>query len=57
MAARPGAIGGYDFRNSPVPEGQVNYDFNGGGMQDVYYTSSSDNGETFARRTSGSPTG
>lgn len=42
-------IAWYDFRNSPVPEGLVNYDFNGGGMQDVYYTSSSDNGETFAR--------
>lgn len=37
----------YDFRNSPVPEGVGNYDFNVGGFQDVYYTSSTDNGRTF----------
>jgi hypothetical protein len=42
-------IAWYDFRNSPVPEGLVNYDFNGGGFQDVYYTSSFDNGRTFQR--------
>ena len=39
----------YDFRNSPVPEGVGNYDFNVGGFQDVYYTSSTDNGRTFQR--------
>ena len=42
-------IAWYDFRNSPVPEGIQNYDFNGGGFQDVYYTSSFDKGRTFQR--------
>ncbi len=42
-------IAWYDFRNSPVPEGVQNYDFNGGGFQDVYYTSSFDQGKTFQR--------
>lgn len=42
-------IAWYDFRNSPVPEGLVNYEFNGGGFQDVYYTSSSNQGRTFQR--------
>ncbi|MDQ4133415.1 MAG: glycoside hydrolase [Actinomycetota bacterium] len=42
-------IAWYDFRNSPVPEGVGNYDFNVGGFQDVYYTSSTDNGRTFQR--------
>ncbi len=42
-------IAWYDFRNSPVPEGQQNYGFNGGGFQDVYYTWSTDQGRTFHR--------
>lgn len=42
-------IAWYDFRNSPVPEGVQNYDFNGGGFQDVYYASSFDKGRTFQR--------
>jgi len=42
-------IAWYDFRNSPVPEGQQNYGFNGGGFQDVYHTWSTDQGRTFHR--------
>ncbi|MDQ3973897.1 MAG: hypothetical protein M3276_06105 [Actinomycetota bacterium] len=36
-----------DFRNSPVPEGLDHNEFNAGGLQDVYYTWSDDNGRTF----------
>lgn len=38
----------YDFRNSPTPEGLDHNDFNVGGFQDVYYSWSSDNGQTWS---------
>ena len=43
-------IAWYDFRNSPAPE--VNLaaaPFNNGGMTDIYYASSSDQGRTFGK--------
>lgn len=43
-------IAWYDFRNSPMPEIQSNaVPFNNGGMTDVYYASSFDQGRTFGR--------
>lgn len=39
----------YDFRNSPEPEGLDHNDFNAGGMQDVYYTWSTDQGRSFRK--------
>ncbi len=43
-------IAWYDFRNSPAPETQSSSaPFNGGGMTDVYYASSSDGGLTFGK--------
>ncbi|MGH9279676.1 MAG: sialidase family protein, partial [Acidimicrobiales bacterium] len=38
----------YDFRNSPTPEGEESGG-NGGGMNDVYLSYSTDNGATWAR--------
>jgi hypothetical protein len=38
----------YDFRNSPTPENEA-AGGNGGGMNDVYWSSSADGGTTFAR--------
>ncbi|MCA1709348.1 MAG: hypothetical protein LC808_41155, partial [Actinobacteria bacterium] len=40
----------YDFRNSPSPEiWDDNAPFSRGGMQDVYYASSTDQGRTFTK--------
>ncbi len=42
-------IAWYDFRNSPAPEAQANAaPFNNGGMTDIYYASSTDEGRTFS---------
>jgi hypothetical protein len=41
-------IAWYDFRNSPVPEGEE-AGGNGGGWQDVYYAYSTDGGRTFSK--------
>lgn len=43
-------IAWYDFRNSPTPETQLSSaPFNNGGMTDIYYASSSDEGRSFGR--------